>query len=218
MPPTPKPILLLALILSSVALGAAAAATALGVRDGQWLAVGLGVVACVAAVLGALTGLGRFKDSPPLAMFSVGGTVIVAAALAFMGSGRAPEGSSRPAGFLPALAKDPLSAAMLAAGAGLVFLAGLTLLLRKRSRSVRLLGLAAALGAPVAAAAWAWTATGLREWLGELHVLALSMLAFAAFFVLSGLLSVSLHCAIRAFEIGWAGGDPQEFRARQKSL
>jgi len=200
-PPTPKPILAAALLLSIALFVGTVFGFVRTIRDGAWLSIGFEGVLGVSAVIGVIGGLGGFRASHALTFASVGGAAIVCGVMAFVSSGAAP---GDPRLLIRAIASDPLTASRLVAGASMFGCAGLILLLRRPRESARRLAWAALLGAPPALCAIAMRIDPIRRAVLGLPPIVLAAIAFFGFFLLGGLVSVSLHNLIRAFEIGRA--------------
>jgi hypothetical protein len=200
-PPTPRPILGIGLIGAIALLLGSSAGLFIVVRDGAWLSLGFEAALLVSGVIGALAGIGRFRSSHALTFLCIGGASFVCGVMSFVASGQAP-GDLR--GLVRALLTDPLVASRLALAALFLALSGLVLLLRRPRASGKRLLWAAALGAAPAAAAVAMLIGPVRQAFAGLPPLVIATAVFFGFFVLGGLLSVSLHCLIRAFEVGQA--------------
>ncbi len=209
MPPTPRFILIAALIASGILTLAGAWGLYSAAADSRWLALGFEGLTIVAGVFGVLAGLGRFRSSHSMALFCVGGAALAASVLGFVAAGLAP--SQSPRVILRAMLGDAPYAARLLSSALLIFLSGLILVLRRPRESGRYLTLSIALGAPVLIGAAIWIAApGVKAAYAAWPSIAKATLLFALFFIVSGLISTSLHCLIRALEVGKADAPSPE--------
>jgi hypothetical protein len=177
-------------------VGAGVVASALGVgvaaavqRPPVWFLVMFEVAAVAAGVIAVLTGLGRFREAPALALACAAGVVLGAAVLGYAAS-RATFTMVDPRGLL--LARAACAAVLGVCAAGMVL----------RRASLRPLAAGLALGgvcAGVVGAGWA-----ARGQIGALAEGVRYPLAIIAFVVVTALLSASVHLVIRAFEVGAA--------------
>lgn len=202
MPPTPKPILIAALVISALVGLTGVYGAWSAISSGAWFAIGFEIVLVAACVFGVLTGLGRFRESHAYALICVAGAVLVCACLAFIASDADVAANAQLGLLVRAMPRDPLTGARLAAAGLLAALAGLTLLVRTPRRSLRYLGLAAALGAGPVLAVVAFLNPMIRGYASEIHTVALSVILFIGVLLVGGLASASAHCFIRAFEVG----------------
>ncbi len=201
LPPTPKPILRLALVLSLGVILVGGWGVLSSVRSGSWLQLGFELVLVVAGGFGVMTGIGHNRASHPMALACVAGSVFVAAVMAFIASPAA-QGNAKPALMLRAMAGDRETIILIGLGLALAALSGLILLGRRPGESMWYLGLGVLLGAPSVIGLAFVLAPSLRAKLTGLSPMSLSAVIFVGFFIVGGLLSASLHCLIRAFEIG----------------
>lgn len=204
LPPPPKWALALAGV-ASLALGALAllrgfqGATASPPAPFTILFDALGVLA---AAFGVLTALGRFNLGPAMALASVAGVSVVAAALGF---------DVVRGGAYSAIARDPMVLTRVAISGGLLALAAAIVLTRHPKESFRRVAVGAALLVATAIVLGVWTLPPLRAWLSSKSVvgLASAVVALIASSTLAiGLLSAAGHNLIRAFEFGSAKDAP----------
>lgn len=202
LPPAPRLLRLtvlvisLAVLASAVLLGALAAAAPL-LAAGQrpsWALFGFEVVVCVAAVLGILTGRGRFADGPGLALACVAATILVASALGWQGAGRKLLGVS----LAPVLGGRALAALTIGA-------IGAWCVLARAPGSIRLALIGSLLVLPVVFVAGASlhpTGQRLLEKAMGTSPGVQFLVVVASFTVVAILLSAGAHLIIRAFEMG----------------
>lgn len=203
MPPTPRPILVLAGLASAVAIVVGAIRLYGVVRGEAWLAVAFEAAIVLSGVFGLLAAVGRFRESHALALFCAGGTILLSSAMGYL-AGHRLEGAANLGAIVREMAHDRATAALVASGGSLFALSGLVLLARRPRASGRYLALGLALGAPVAAAGAAWMATSVRATVQSMPPIGQTALAFFGFLVFCALASASVHCLIRAFEVGRA--------------
>jgi len=209
LPPVPKPILMLALVLgillslSAVVLAASAAALpvlAPGERP-AWMLAGFEVVALVAGVLTVLFGRGRFADGPGLALGTFAGTVLVASAFGWISVGKQLGGVS----LTPLLAFRVIASLLLAA-------AGCYCILSRNPKSWRVFAIGAACGAPCVAVMGAGLTSGGRRALMNFISgggMVQTGIAILLLIVLGCLLCASVHLIIKAFEMGRVDESPR---------
>jgi len=195
--PLPKWLGALTLVLcAALALSAgvgAWAAYALPNTPG-WAMIGFELVILIAAAIGVLFGLGRFREAPGLTLASVAGVVFVGSALGYLGVG----------GVLGSTGLQPPLFARFAA-AGLLGLLAAMATLRTDWAAWRTLMLGAVLGGlGLAAGAGAYFAYSrrthpFRGLSGPAEVARVTGLMIAAIAVVI-LLSIGLHLVIGAFE------------------
>ena len=201
-PPVPRPLRLLvlmvcvAVLLSAVLLAALAAGAPLLAKDQKpsWALFGFEIVTAVAAVLGIAFGRGRYSEAPGLAVACIAGTILVAAGLGWQGSGRQLLGVS----LTPVLAGRTL-AALVVGGAGA------WCVLSRDRRSIGLAVLGAILLAPVIGVAGVMMRPAGQTLLNKLSAAGPGvqfMAAVGGFAIAAGLLSAGTHLLIRAFELG----------------
>jgi len=186
-----------ALVGVSAVVGVAAATFAAG----QPIAtlIGFELVTLIAAVLGVLTGLGRFRVGWAMACLCVAGTIFGAAGLGFLDA-RANFQSH------PDIARliKPILAFRLASSAAIVGLGSLAVFARKPGESWPLVFRSIAFAAPIAvvgAIALVKPSILFDARTGVLEILRL-VLVIGGGFVLMVLFSLSGHFMIKAFEAG----------------
>lgn len=174
-----------------VALSAAGVGIAAAVHEPPvWFLVMFEAAMLLAGVIALLTGFGRFRESPPVALACAAGTVLGAAVLGWASS-RATFTTVDPGVLL--LARFGCAAALGACAAAMV--------LRRESMGSLVGGVvlgAACMG--VLAGAWA-----ARRQIGGLVEGVKYPLAILGFVVVTALLGASVHLLIRAFEVGARG-------------
>jgi hypothetical protein len=160
-----------------------------------WFMMGFELVMIAASAMGILTGLGRFREGPAMALGCVAAVTAVAAYLGYLGAGKQLYAHS----LLPLLvAREGLAACLAVVGAWMV-------LARRPDRSLPAFLRGVACGVPIPlllAAAWRWRAaintSGIMQ----------TMVATVGFLVLTGLLAASVHLLIRAFQFGRVRAGP----------
>lgn len=203
MPPTPKMLLLPVLLISALCLLSAIGGIVLGVRGGAWFLLAFEVVVLIAAFMGVLVGVGRFRDAPALATLCVGGCVFIAAVLSeptFVA--RVLQGSASAAQTIAGVNLRAWALGRIGAGACLIGIAGLMVLVRWPSRSLPFLIRGALLGAPVVASLGVLVVPSIRAGLIGLPLTAIVSIVIVAFFVLGALFSASVQNLILAFDVG----------------
>ena len=206
----------------AIPIGALCALSAAGLLvysaiEGSWMIASFEAVVLTAGIFATLTGMGRFRQGPALALLCAGGAIGVVAVLAepamvsrFLGT------AGRPL-VIGGFEIMPLMIGHVIAGALLVASAALVVWSRSPARSVGYLirsGIAGA-SAMVIVVLGVWHAPkgGARHGaigildhisalLAGLPLLVLLVLTIAAFFLVIGLVSAAGHCAIRSFEAG----------------
>ncbi len=197
----PKPILMLTALLGLAAVVTGVASAIAAIRGEAWVALGFEPLIIIAGLMAIPPIWGRFRASHVMTMCCVAGTVLVGGVLGFIAAGGA-EGAASPGRLVRAMADDPMVLTRIGVAAALFGLAGLTMTLRRPARSMRYLGLGVVLAAPMAVAVGLLASSGTRTWLANLPSIGLAILAFVAFLVFTGFISASVHCFIRAFEVG----------------
>jgi len=200
---TPTILLRAELALSVLAALSAPVALFMALNQDRFFSVGAEALVLVAGVFGVLAGLGRFAHGPAMAAACVGGAIAVAAGVAGLESG-----------VLPSFRGEGVDLAILGSRAGLAALltaiAGLMILARRPARSVRLLLIGLITASPVVAVAVA-AQVGLVARVEDAIpplVFRIGLLAVGIAGVV--LLSIAVHCLIRAFEVGVDAADPAE--------
>lgn len=202
MPSPPRPILLLILAISLVCGLTSLAGVALGFIGSAWFVLAFEVVTLAASVMGVLTGLGRFNDAPALAALCAGGCVFVAALLAEPTfAARLIQGDAGDSQVIAGVRLLPWAVARIAAGALLISLSALIVLIRRPRASLPLFLRGLAFLAIPAASLAALTFPGIRRSLDSLPGELLTALAIAGFFLFATLVSIALQHLIRAFEV-----------------
>jgi hypothetical protein len=202
MPPTPRILLLIVLLISAVCALTAVGGIVLGILGSAWFLVAFEVVVLFAGAMGVLTGVGRFREAPALATLCVGGCVFVAAVLSeptFVA--RLLQGSSGAAQTIAGVSLRPLALGRAGAGALLIALSALMVLSRRPALSLPFLIRSVLCGAPVVAALASMFVPPVRQALSGLPLSAIVAIAIVGFFVLGALFSVSVQNLIRAFEV-----------------
>ena len=177
--------------VSALVLGAAS------LREAKpaWALFGFEVVTLLAGVMAVLFGVGKFRESPGLALACIAGTIFVAAGLGWysvppvQGVGRVVTGVP----VTPFLAARCLIAVGMAA-------VGAWMVLSRERRAWKPAIIGAVLGAPVAAVVVGYGYPGTRGAVSGL--LSNPIVAVPAVLLLGGLLAASAHLLIRAFEMG----------------
>ena len=186
----------LMIVLSALATGTASVTLA---ERPAWLVLGFECVALSAGVLGVLYARGHFRDAAGLALASMAGSVAVAAFLGWLSV----------QGRLQVKGTDvPISLAPLLAGrlgcAGLIGLFGAGIVLTRHPQSTRYLITSIATGAALAGllgvlfVARARIISASESLPGVLSAAVATLVGLGAVI----LLSASVHCLIRAFELG----------------
>lgn len=199
MAPVPKIVAWVVGLLSAAVLVSAAGGGVLAVLAPRpyWAWLGFEVVVGVACVQGLLFAGGRFRDAPALALACVAGGVFLASLL-----GRLSVLAS-----VSGLAKDPWTLGRVLA-AGLVGGSAAWLVLSRNPRSLGYLVRGVLCGVvPAGAAAYA-----LGPWrglvpVGSLHPALVWGGGLVLGIVVGGLFCASVHCLIRAFEMGRPSGE-----------
>jgi hypothetical protein len=200
---TPRTILVAVLLSSLLAALAAAGGIVLAARDRHWYMVAFQCVAFIASVMGVLIGANRIRTGQAIGMFCTGGVVSVAAVLSQPSIvGDLLEKKTIPTAMVAGVDIVPFAAGVVAIGAGLAWLSGLTVLMRRPTESFRLLIKGVLAGLPAVLAVGAMVVPTVRSTLVGLNPLAQTILVIVGTAVLGVLVSISGHCIIRAFEIG----------------
>jgi hypothetical protein len=199
LPTVAKPVAVLSLALNVAAGLSAAVLLIAGATAAKpaWALLGFESITIIAAVLGVLFGLGRFRDAPGMALACIAGTIFAAAVLGWK-SVTASAGQSRAVAGIPltpVILAQVLAALMLGAAAAFSVLSR-----RRAAWKPAIIG--AALGSPLAIVAMAFLYRGTRPTV--VGALGSPLGAVLALVVLGGLLAASVHLIIRAFEIGSA--------------
>ncbi len=193
MPPPSRPALLLALVLSALVLLSAVAGATISLLNQPkpaWFALAFELTIIVAAAMGCLVGLGRFRQGPALALLCVAGSVAVGSLLGYVGDGRRLLGLN----MMPSLAARELAAGLLLASAAWLVLA------RDPTRTLPPLVKGLALGVlALAAAGGLWAA---RAGLASIPDAVKLFLIVVLFLVFTVLVSISAHLVILAFQRG----------------
>lgn len=204
LPPPPKWALALA-GLASLALGVLAllrgfqGATSSPILPFTVLFDALGLLA---AIFGALAAIGRFNVGPAMALASVGGVSIIAAALGFDTANK---------GGFSAIQRDPMVLARVGLSGAILALAATIVLVRQPKESFKrviLGGVLLVVGVMLGAM---WTLPALRGWLQSSSVLGVAsavVALIATATIAIGLVSAGGHNLIRAFEFGSAKDAP----------
>lgn len=222
MPPTPRPILLVAGLASAALIVLGVEASVLACRKAEWMAVAFQFCTLLAGVMGVLTAIGRHRASHSLALLCAGGTAVGATVFAFissekmrgLGIGASLDGVKALVG---GMARDWRTVTPLALGGLLIGLSALVLLLRRPGRSLAYLGRAVLAAAPLAAIAWIALKVKNATPVSAEHppsgvagaILGLpnpmpATLAFVGGLAAIFLFSICAHCCIRALEVGVA--------------
>jgi len=201
-----RPIYALAMIGGLGAVGAGAAGVVFATRGDAWMTLAFQSLVVAAGIIGALSGFGKFRSGPSLALLCVAGTLLAAGVLGFVGAG----GNVSPGNLLRmregALTAGRLPAWVMVAEVGLagvfMLLSGVLALNRKPEESWRRLGLGVLLALPIGVCGAALVATPLGARIAEMHWLASGSLLVVGFLVFVGLASASAHQIINAFAAG----------------
>ena len=183
--------------LSAIAMIAVAAFVCL---KPAWLVIGFEVVALVAAVLGLLQARARLVDAPGLAL---GGIALVFGPAAFL-AWLSVQGRFQVGGQVDSVSITPWLAGRLAAGL-LVGAMAAFLVLGRNVRSRHYLVRSALAAAPLAiggAAAVVLMRSGAAASLASMPGIVTGMILTVVGLIAVILVSASLHCLIRAFEMG----------------
>lgn len=184
-------------LLSGLALLSALAAIPASVilpASPGWAMLGFEVVIALAAALGVLFALGRFRDAPGLAIACIAGALFVGSVLGFLGVGRT----------LGTLRLEPFLFARLALAGLLGALAVLSVLVRRPAAFKPAILGAVLAGAGLAASAFVYVAHT-RQWHpmrpldGLPEVLRVTGLLIAAILAVVAI-AVGTHLVINAFE------------------
>jgi hypothetical protein len=195
--PIPKPVAFVALLVSA-AVGVSSLlllAAGLAAAKAAWALLGFEAITLVAACLGMLFGLGRFRDAPAIALACVAGTVLAASFLGWM-SVTASVGQARSVAGIPL---TPVLAARVLC-AWVLGLAAAYCVLAREPRSWKPAAIGVALALPIVAVAAAFGNPGTRAMVKT--VLGHPIGAVIAFVLLGGLLAASTHLIVGAFALG----------------
>lgn len=200
----PRLILGLCFLLSLVTLLSALAGMAVTLMQSPplWFLFGFELCVALASVFGVLVGLGKIREGPALAMLIVGGTMAVGAVLGEPAVAVRLLGRTGAPITISGVQILPFAMARLGMGVVMMGLAAVTILIRQPGRSFGYLIRAAILGVPVIGALVVVAVPAWRAALMSLSPLMGFFTVIAGFFVLGGFLAASLHCLIRAFEVG----------------
>jgi hypothetical protein len=200
---TPTILLRAELALSALAALSALVVGFMAMNQDRFFSLGAEALVLVAGVFGVLAGLGRFAHGPALAAACVGGSFAVAAGVSGIESG-----------VIPSLQGERIDLAIVGSRVALAALlgaiSGLMILSRRPGRSVKLLLIGIIMGSPIVAVAAAWRAGLVARFEEAVPTVAFQISVLAAGLVGVVLLSISIHCLIRAFEIGVDAADPAE--------
>ncbi len=207
MPRLPAWVRGLAVVCSAAAVVSAVAVLVLAVmnsRQGAKLpydTLGFEVMIVVAGVFGVLTGLGRYRTGPAVALACVAGTVAVGGLLGLLGSDAPYHGLPRlDVKRLAGVSMAPMRDAQLALAALLALCAAGAVFSRRPKDSLRHAAMGVGLGVPVvliAAGMWAMR-SAMGNWPPALQG---GVIVFGSLVVL-GFLAASVHMVVRAFEVG----------------
>jgi hypothetical protein len=209
LPPVPVALRIAALLHCGVLLASAIVGAAASVMVSRWdpnqapiwTMLGFEIIIAAAAIIGLLTGLGRFREGPAMAWTIVAGATLLGSVLGYQAALRNIAGYSLTG---PLLGRASLSITLLV-------IASLTVLIRdRRSMPMAIKGLVLA-GPPVALGLAAFVlARGTRAeaWIQSILSLplALKMVAGGFALVAGGVaFCIGTHLIIRAFELGRLG-------------
>ena len=201
--PLQRPILLVAAALGALTALSATAGAGLAAVNGEWFMLGFEAVVLIASVLCVLTGLGRFRQGPAIALLCYAGTFFAAS---FLGALRVDRSFLGPLGsniLTVNVASVRLDVDVLllirAATAGIVGAAsGLLIMLRDLRASLTHLLRGTATGvALVAVLAGAWAARGTVL---NMHMAFRATLVVIAGLIVVALIAATVHLFIRAFQ------------------
>lgn len=199
---TPTILLRLELILSALAALSAIGFAWFALRgESYFMLAGEGLI-LIAGVFGVLAGLGRFAIGPAMAGACVAGSIAVGAGVGGIETGVLPSFRGERVDTLATLSR--VGIAGLIAG-----VAGLMILVRRPGMSVKRLLIGTLALTPVVAVAIAWRVGALASIEGAVPAIALKISILAGGLIAIILLSIAIHCFIRAFEIGVDAADPQ---------
>lgn len=200
---TPTIILRLLLAISLFCLVSALAGMVIAFKGQSWYMLAFEFVVVISAAPGLMIGAGRVRSGHAMGMLCLGGVVGVTAALIDPELMKALIQRQTPK-VDPVWGVNilPWILARLAAGAVLVGLSALTVLLRRPGRSLPLLAKGMAFGLPVLVCGGLVLVPSMRGKLSALSPVSLIVLAIAGTAVLCVLISASGHLIIRAFQVG----------------
>lgn len=174
------------MVVSAAALSVGAVVS----RPIPWFFLGFEGAVLVAGVLAFLTAQGRFREGPALAMATFAGIVAVGSLLGYLGSGKSLLGHDL----------RPILLARLAIAALMALTSAWWVLRRRLGESSALLGRGLAFGVAAAAVgAGLWFGQGLT---GNWNAVLRLVLGVVLSCVCLGLFAATVHCLIRAFEVG----------------
>jgi hypothetical protein len=199
---TPTILLRLELILSALA-ALSAIGFAVVALQGQhfFMLAGEGLI-LVAGLFGVLAGLGRFALGPAMAAACVAGSIAVGAGVGGLETSVLPSFRGERVETIATLSRVGIAGLILA-------IAGLMILVRRPGMSVKRVAIGALALAPVLAIAVAWRTGALAALAAAVPAVFFKIGVLAAGLVSIILLSIAIHCFIRAFEIGVDAADPQ---------
>jgi hypothetical protein len=179
------------------ALGMIAASTLL-VKDPVWVLFGFEIVIALGCVMGLLFAAGRFQDGQGLAMACVAGTIAVGSFLGWLGAAHHQIGTTR--------GDFSLNRLLLARAAAAVVLGvvGALLVLSRNPRSWSYVWKAALTGGPILliGAVFALKRSAVTGALSSMPGWMVGMIGTVGGILAVVLISASVHCLVRAFELG----------------
>lgn len=202
-PPRLPPIIsVLALILSLTVAISAVIGLAMAVKTpGRALFIGFEAALIAAGIYGILTALHRFRAGPALALACVGASVFACGILSepqlvprLMGQQVVPP-------VIWGINLIKLALARTIIGLVLLALAAIAVLIRNPRGSMRFLFLAVALGAPIILVAALSRVSPVMTFVNNLPPPVIAILVGVLFLVLGTCFAISVHCAIRSFEV-----------------
>ncbi len=201
-----RPIYTLALLASLAALLAGAAGVYFSAAGEAWMTLAFQVLVLAAGVIGVLTGSGRFRDGPALALLCVAGTLFTGAVLGFVGAGgKVSPGDLarlRPSAFTPGNLPTWILLAQCAAAGACALACALLALSRKPKESWARLFRGVLLALPILAMAGAAVATPLLRWLASVDWIISGPILIVLFLAFVIFASASAHQIINAFAAG----------------
>lgn len=218
LPKPPKLVLVLCLLTSLAAAGLALGCGALAAREVMensklnqaWFLVVFMVTALIGAACAFAAGLGRFRPAPALAMVCAGMPMIFGGLLGEPSLVARLMGNVTEPLVIHGVAAKLFCAPLAVCGGAMCLWAALTVLARRPRAAYRYVGQAILAAVPLGASFF-FLATGRGgAILAHMPTVAVVFTKLLLVFVVIAFISISLHCAIRAFETGKAEGQDAE--------